>query len=61
MRVHTHDYIRDSSFLNSKGFGKREGSYRLSFSPMPFLFMFALMWYVFVIYDGKGMQIQGQT
>ena len=24
------------SFLNSKGFGKREGSYRLSFSPIPF-------------------------
>ena len=49
------------SFLNSKGFGKREGSYRLSFSPIPFPFMLALIWYVFVIYGGKGMQIQGQT
>jgi len=49
------------SFLNSKGFGKREGSYRLSFSPIPFLVMFALLWYVFVICGSKGMQIQGQT
>jgi len=48
-------------FLNSKGFGKREGSYRLSFSPIPFPFMFALMWYVFVICGGKAMQIQAQT
>jgi len=27
MRVHTHDYIRDSFLLNSKGFGEKEGSY----------------------------------
>jgi len=49
------------SFLNSKGFGKREGSYRLSSSPIPFLVMFALLCYMFVICGGKGMQIQGQT
>jgi len=33
----------------------------LSFSLIPFLVMFALMCYVFVICGGKGMQIQGQT
>jgi len=49
------------SFLNSKGFGKRERSYRLSFFSIPFLVMFALLWYMFIIYGGKGMQIQGQT
>jgi len=49
------------SFLNSKGFGKREGSYRLSSSLIPFLVMFALLCYVIVIGGGKDMQIQGQT
>jgi len=61
MRVHTHDYSRDSLLLNAKGFGKREGSYRLSLSPIPFPIMFALMWYVFVICGGKGMHIQCKT
>jgi len=49
------------SFLNSKGFGKREGSYRLSWSPIHFPVMFAFPWYVFVVCGGKGMQIRGQT
>jgi len=49
------------SFLNSKVFGKREGSYRLSFSPIPFPVMFALLWYMFVVCGGKEMQIQGHT
>jgi len=49
------------SLLNSKGFGKRKGSYRLSFAPIHFLVMFALLWYVFVICGNKGLQIQGQT
>jgi len=31
------------SFLNSKGFGKRKGSYRLSLSPIPFPVIFALL------------------
>jgi len=34
------------SFLNSKGFGKREGGYRLSLSPIPFPVRFALLWCV---------------
>jgi len=59
--VHIHDYIKDSFLFKSKGFGKREECCRLSLSPIPFLVMFALLWYVFVVCSSKWMQIQGQT
>jgi len=41
------------SFLNSKGFCKRERSYRLSFFSIPFLVIFAFfLWSVCVIFSG---------
>jgi len=48
------------SFFNTKDFGKREESYSLS-CLLYLPYMFALWWFVCVIYSGRGMQIQGQT
>jgi len=41
------------SFLNSIGFGKREGSYRLSLSHIPFHVMFVLLWYALLFVVAK--------